>query len=161
MAAALNFIRHILIANDGPGHQLRKQRNVQQHIPKAGAFQSFVSVYVDHIAQTLKCKERDAHRQNDRRYRNCHARQLIHRPHQKCQVFENTQNSQIDRHCNVKHSLPPGNKQARQIVAEYGKKQKQYIPQSTERIEQQAGRNEPEIFCFSFGQKIIPSKHNG
>ena len=161
ISAAMYLICHVLIADDRSCHQLWKQSNVQQYIPEMSALQAFIPVYIDHITQPLKGEERDTHRQNDGRHRDRHARQPVYCLYQKSQILENTQDSQINGHSGIEHALSPGDEQTGQIIAEHREQQQQNIPQPAEGIEQQTGCDEPEIFCFPSGQKIIASQHDG
>ena len=88
------FLRNAVVAHDGPGDALVKQRGIQQHVPVFLFGGCIPPVHVRHIGQQLEGIKRDADGQGDARDK------IGHRSEQRAEqprIFEKADQPEVDR----------------------------------------------------------------
>ena len=159
-AAGADLLVDVVILHDRTGDQLREKRYVQKQLPEIRLRRGVAAVDVDHIGENLEGVKGDANRQGDLRDGQLNARQQIQRFGGKGGIFAHAEQEQIEAdRCGEQRAAGPARQYARQhIVDGDGEQKQQHVYRFAERVEENAGGGEQNVFCPKPRERLIEQK---
>ena len=153
----------IMVFDNRAGNQLRKIRNIEQNLHKRLRNDRPVAIHIHHIGQPLEGEKRNADRQCNAGQRQGQAKRAVHRTDGEIRILEHRQHPDAARH-RERHAQPwifPCCQQAADVVEQNGKQQQRQIHRLSERIKDQAGRQQQRIFEPYAARRAVKQKHSG
>ena len=144
----VNLRGDVRIADDGPGDQLREERNVEQELSERALRRNVPAPDVDRIGKRLKGIEGNADGQRDLRDGQREPEERVQVFHEKARVFEHRQTAEVQHERkNQEQLLPPAlDKQAEAPVDRGGGDHQKQIDRLAPCIEEQTEQNQNGVF---------------
>ena len=152
----INLRGNVRIADNGPGDQLRKKRDIKQKLCKRALRRHITAPNIDRIGKRLKGIEGNADGQRNLRDGQRNPEECVQVFHKKACIFENCQTAEIQyQRQNQEDLFPPAfDEQPKAPVDRNGGDHQKQIDRLTPRIENQAEYNQHRIF----GADILAEK---
>lgn len=146
---ASDFRRHSLIADNGPGNQLGKQRHIQRHIQRVLLHLALSPIHIKNIGHGLKGEKGNANGQGDVSLRQPFpARQPVQVVNGEIQIFEHKEQGEVENHRQHNNPLPAParGQQSKAVVHQDGEQHDKHKTGFSPRVEQQRGEQKKTVF---------------